>query len=110
MKGDAMTRLEDLRDRLGMSGGSVTGQNRHCLLEVVDIWDHFPEWIERIRSIPLWFIREACHGIIGLGINARTAKSLVDFLEHRKENLGKLILDNRNEFPQIKPTDWPLFL
>jgi hypothetical protein len=38
-------RLSELRDRLGITGGSVTGQNRHCFLDLIKTDVHFPEWI-----------------------------------------------------------------
>lgn len=106
MKGDAKKRLRELLDRLGMSGGSVTTQNRHCLLDVIDTAKYIMGWIERIRSIPRWFILDACMGIIGIGINKGTARLAFQFLEHRKINMQALIRNNRVEFRNIG--DWGL--
>ena len=101
-------RLKYLRDRLGTSGGSVTGQNRHCLLDFVDTHEHFSEWLRRIENIPTWFIEETCWHIIRLGVGRRIANLLVDFLEYRKESLEGMILQNKADFPQIKT--WDLFI
>jgi len=108
LRGYAESRLNELWDRLGMSGGSVTSQTRDCLLDHIDTADHFEEWNERIQAIPEWFLRDTCGRIVRLGINKRLAKLVLRFLEHRKKHLSQIILAHTDEFPKI--TEWPLFL
>jgi hypothetical protein len=105
-RGRARKRLEDLSDRLGITGGSATGEQRHCFLDVINRKDHFREWIERIGQIPDWFIEETCSETIGLGVTKTLADAASDFLKHRKIRVGNLIDNNRSEFPSIR--DWGL--
>jgi hypothetical protein len=105
-KGDSQARLTSLEDRLGISGGSVTGQNRHCLLDVINTSKYIMDWIHRINTIPRWFIHDACMRIIRVGIDSRTARALCRFLDTRKGKVQTLIKNNKSEFTKI--FDWGL--
>ncbi len=80
-------RLNVLRDRLAISRGSETGLNRHCLLDHIESDNHFEEWVERIRCIPDFFIREICQEVVGLGIDSAEAEAATDFIIYRRDNL-----------------------
>ena len=107
-KNGGRKRLESLRDRLGVSAGSVTGENRHCILDVINTAEHFPAWLDRIYNIPKDFIEDTCLHVVGLGIKKNFATAAVDFIDYRRQNLESIIRENINEFPNISV--WPFTL
>lgn len=98
---EGISRLTKLRDRLALSGGSVTGQNRHCFLDFFASWEHFEEWYSRIESIPDWFVQDVCNESLGLPLSRAEADAAADFLVYRKKNIRKLVWENRHEFRGI---------
>jgi hypothetical protein len=104
--GQASQRLTDLRDRLGVSGGTLTTGNRHCLLDVLKTADHFPKWLERLAAIPTFFLEDRCRACVGLGITAAEADAAIEFLKHRRDNVRGIVNNHRAEFRGI--TQWNL--
>jgi hypothetical protein len=105
--GQGQQRLQDLRDRLAVSGGSHTHGNRHCLLDVINTDQHFGKWLDRIRQLPDFLIEEVCQDAVGLGITNVEALSATDFLKHRRDHLPQIIQASRPEFQAI--VQWSLF-
>jgi hypothetical protein len=106
-KNGALQRLKDLRDRLGVTGGSVTGQHRHCLLDKLDDATYFAKWQDRIASLPNHYIETICTELLDKGfINEVESSAITDFLRYRRDRFLKLIQDHQNEFKGIK--QWPL--
>ncbi len=103
---DGISRLNSLEKRVAVSGGSVTGENRHCLIDVVTTSEHFGMWVDRIYSIPENFIRLVCNEAVGLPITKQEAEVACHFLRERKEHLADIILENKDEFSSIR--DWGL--
>ncbi len=93
---DLLEKLE--LTRLGITGGHVTKGCRHCLLDVVDTRQYFDEWIDRIDSLPRWFIRDVCQSARGLGVEHDILNRIADFLISRRNNFDGLIRQNLNEF------------
>ena len=100
--GMGYNRLVDLRDRLAVSGGLVTLGNRHCLLDHVSNDKHFSDWIGRIKSLPDFVIQGACRSAISLGVTAAEVDAVENFLLHRRNNLERIIHDNKCEFKAIQ--------
>ena len=100
-------RLLQIRDRLGMSGGSVTHDNRHCLLDHISDDRWFSKWLGRIRVIPDFVIQDLCTKAASLGITAAEADAAQDFLLYRRDKLEDIINDNRCEFPAIQQWSLP---
>lgn len=96
-----LQRLQDLRDRLGASGGTITTGNRHCLLDVLKACDYFDKWLERIEALPDFFIEERCQEMVGLGISAQEGEAAIDFLKYRRNNLRGILSNHRPEFRGI---------
>jgi hypothetical protein len=95
----SVQRLNSLRGRLGISGGTVTQQNRHCLIDELTDPLCFAEWTARIRSIPDFFIKDLCSEMESRGfITVGESLALRDFLLERRANISKIIYDNRDEF------------
>lgn len=107
-EGECIERMSELRDRLAMSGGSVTEGNRHCLLDVIDTSRFFDDWLKKINGIHDYQIDYACHQAVGLGVNDDEATAAADFLKHRRDNLRGIIKRHRTEFKSI--ATWELFL
>ena len=104
-KGRGCDRLNDLQMRLGITGGAVTGNNRHCLLDTIDTPQHFDDWINTIWSVPKPVIerlfREALRfKLIDRGEYERG----VEFLDDRRKCLKSLVELHRTEFSAI--ADW----
>jgi hypothetical protein len=106
-RGRARTRLQRLLDRLGISAGSVTGDNRHCFLDELSTAAYFARWIRRATTVPDWFIDEICGDVTGMGVNKAHTDIAADFLKHRKKNLGAIINAHQSAFPGVH--DWGMF-
>jgi hypothetical protein len=105
--GQAVHRLEMLRNRLGISGGSRTRGNRHCMLDQIDSDTYFGLWFERIHQIPGYVIDDLCDQIPTLGCKPDEAKAAAEFLKYRRTNIESIVLANKAEFTKIK--SWRLF-
>ena len=108
LPGEGVERLRSLDGRLGITGGSVTGQNRHIFLDVIDTTEHLGKWIDRVGDIRKWFIEDVCEAIVGIGVRRREINEVKRFLIERTQSIGSLISQHRTEFPRI--SDWPLIL
>jgi hypothetical protein len=93
-------RLENMRDRLGVTGSPQTGGNACCLLGAMGTVKYFNEWWGRVFDIPVWFIEDACKAAIDLGINRSEATQARDFLAYRK---GPLARDNTSTRSRLSP-------
>ena len=100
-KRNGLQRLKKLEGRLGISGGAVTGGNRHCLIDHVTTTEHFSKWLTRIEAIPDWFIEETCLNITKFGATLHELAEVAQFLKNRKRSIHKIINDNISEFTRI---------
>lgn len=107
VESQGMQRLIGLRERLGVSGGSQTRGNRHCLLDALTADEHFGKWLERISLLPDFLIEDVCNQAVGFGIDANEAGAAMDFIRHRRDRLSRIVDDNRSEFRGIQ--QWSLF-
>lgn len=98
---NGVERLRALRDRPGITGGSVTGGTPSCFLAAVNTLEYFNEWRLRVLDIPDWFIEDVCNAAIGLGIDESEAKEAREFLIYRKRNIVRIILSCRDLNPAI---------
>jgi hypothetical protein len=102
VNGAGVQRLNDLHDRLGISGGTVTGQNRHCLIDKLNTDNFFHKWCGRIISVPNHLIEDACDGTFDLDmITAEEASAAKEFLIHRRNNIRVLVDSHHGEFTGI---------
>lgn len=95
-------RFVKLRNRLGITGGTITGGNRHCLLDAMTSDEYITKWANRICLVPDYFIEKLCWDMECRGlIDDQDAKDAVEFLHYRKHHLELLIEQNRSEFTRI---------
>lgn len=99
-------RLNTLRDRLGITGSSLTGGNECCLLRAIDTVEYFEKWRYRISEMPNWFISDTCIFAMELGIDKSQATAAEEFLIYRKKNLGKILKSCGRDIPLID--NWEL--
>ena len=92
-------------DRFGITDSTESDTDGHCLLEWIEDASLMGKWIERVQSIPPWYIKEVCSDVLKLPITKSEHKAVVEFLLERKHNLSKLILENKHRFPMVK--QWP---
>ena len=95
-------------DGLGISNSGNSSNQDHCLANVIDSSKFFAMWTQRIASIPDWFIESICREVQGQGVNKSEVDEAIDFLNHRKQNLGQLVLSKKKRFQEI--TDFPVIL
>ncbi|HUB65936.1 MAG TPA: hypothetical protein VL981_00460 [Candidatus Methylacidiphilales bacterium] len=108
-KTQGIKRLEDLRDRLGISGGSATKQNRHCLLDEILDSGFFEKWMIRIKTIPDHLIDASCEDVRDKGlIDFAEAAALKTFLKYRRDNFQTIVMNHKDEFKGIKQWGLPL--
>lgn len=96
-------RLKAMNGRLGISAGSVTGGNRHCLLDSVASNDYFEDWAVRIHQITEGFIRRVCNHAQQYGITALESTEAAAFLIQRKWEIAGIMNRRKDEFPGILP-------
>jgi hypothetical protein len=94
-------RLEALKGRLGITGGAVTGGNRHILLDAFSNNAFFGEWADRFWRLQGDFISRICHEAIQYGLSAAEAIAAESFLNERKTKLRYLLNKHKDEFEGI---------
>ena len=67
---------------------------------------HFDNWMKRIESTPDFYIDEVCRDALPYGLSATECDAASGFLKTRRDNIRKLINDNRAEFKAI--AQWSL--
>lgn len=98
-------RFKKLRDRLGITGSSVTGGNPHVFLDVLNTTEFFGEWFNRIHAIPEWFVKDVCNfANVELALTKEEADDAADFIIHRRSTIEDIVFRNRSEFTAI--SDW----
>lgn len=98
-------RLSELKDRMGITGGTVSNGNRHCLLGELQTSKYLDARIDRVKWIPEWYVRDICHTAVNDGIaTGALAEAVLEFLLHRIRNIDALIYRNRSHFDRID--DW----
>lgn len=98
-------RLNQLQNRLGITGGKNTGGTAHALLPHLSTCQHLFHWAGRIAEIPLFFVEEICAEAAHYGLDKQLADALALFLRDRTARISQLINANRPAFPKI--ADWP---
>jgi hypothetical protein len=102
-----LRRIES-QNRLGVTDGSESRDEWHCLLNLLDSWDNLIPWIQKVESIPDWFLDTICEEARRLTVTEAECNGLASFLKKRKSLLKDLIHQHRARFPKV--TSWPLFL
>lgn len=109
-KDKGVERLAEHMDTLGISWKTgeplESGRHRHCLLDAVNSDAHFDHWMKRIESTPNFYIEEVCRDALPYGMSAAEGDAAAGFLKARRDNIRKLVNDNRAEFTAI--TQWSL--
>ncbi len=107
-EGEGLNRLRSREDRLGIADGPESTDDYHCLLELLDSVEHVRAWAAKVESLPDWFIEDVCEDMWKVSINRRECDCVKDFLKRRRDNIRRLIFDNKSRFPAIRT--WQLFL
>jgi hypothetical protein len=99
-----LERLVALRDRLGITGSTVTGGNRHVFLDLITRYASLSEWCARIRMIPDWFIESVCAEARAHGLDKKISQEAAFFLKYRRDRIHNLIEGHKDAFAI---GDWP---
>ena len=89
-------------DRFGITPSTVSDSGRHCLIELVNDSEMLFHWVQRIWSIPHWFITDICQEVRKLSITESECKAVTKFLIERAKGIGDLINKNHDRFPMVK--------
>jgi hypothetical protein len=103
-EGSGIARLDKLRDRLGITGSSITGGTGHVLLPHIRESRHVYQWAKRVKCIPKWFIESVTSEAKSYGLEKSLADRVADFLEYRCSGISRIIDAHRSEF---SVADWP---
>ena len=107
-KSEGITRLRSREDRLGVTDGADSGDEWHCLVDLVDNMNHLTHWVDKIKSIPDGFIDDICEEMWKISLTRTECDEVKKFLKHRKDNIGYLISNHKNRFPLV--SGWGLFI
>jgi hypothetical protein len=99
-------RLDAVENRLAVSNGTVTGGNRHCLLDQMNTALHVDEWLSRIHSLPEWLLNTICDTARTYGLSSDESKRAASFLNHRKLNIDLLLKSCYSEFSNVSDWSW----
>ena len=58
--GEGVKRLDAMQTRLGITGGPMTRGNRNIFLSAITTNSDFSVWLDRIRTVPHWFVKSLC--------------------------------------------------
>jgi hypothetical protein len=105
--GQGIARLNELRDELGISETSSASGNRHCLLDSVRTNERFVFWLDRLRQLPDFVIRDTVERAHRANlIDGGEATAAVSFLAYRRLNLANIINNGRSQFSGIADANW----
>lgn len=98
----ATNRFETMRNRLGITGTPTSGA-RHIFLDPLKQLQHsspthVQEWLDRVKSIPDWLIRESCEYAFELarqdsqgGMSQTEHREAIEFLRWRRGRIQDMI-------------------
>jgi hypothetical protein len=107
---EGIRRLRDIEGRLGITDGSHSGNEWHCLIQHLESVEDIKDWVFRASQIPDWFIEAICWDVWKISINKKEYETVIAFLKRRRDKLGELILDHKTRFDSIPFANWPLIL
>lgn len=100
-----VTRLQNMRDRLAISGGALTMGNRHCLLDKLETSEYFDKWVRRVEALPDFYVEEVCQEAGTLGLDASEVAAVIDFIKYRRDNIKTIIANHKDQFRGIRQWD-----
>ena len=105
--GKGVQRLMGLRDAACLNFERKTDPRytRHCLIDVIVDGSTLTPWLDKIRSIPDWWIRETV--LSAYKLNASEQSAAIDFLRHRRDNLATIIQSRIQHFPNLRQSPLP---
>jgi hypothetical protein len=75
--------------------------SRHCLIDKITDDGLFLPILQRLESIPSWFVESVVEGASGYGLTPAETTALTTFLLNRRNSVRELIRANHNAFPSI---------
>jgi hypothetical protein len=91
---DGQIRFRAVENQLGIGG--------HCLKDRITDDTTFLEFLNRIESIPDYFVRETVSAASDVGLSVAVTQNLTDFLLARRGRVRQIIAGNKGEFPGIR--------
>ena len=76
----------------------------HCLAQEINTLDGFETWIDRIKTIPDYFIEGLVEASCLVGLPAANKTECVDFMKKRRAGILEIITNNEDKFPKLPVT------
>lgn len=92
-------RLTSCQTELVIDGG--LGGNRHCLIDQIRDDRLFRDGLDRIESLPEWFLGDVVGEAAEYGLTAEERSALLDFLKDRRVRMRQIVQDHKASFPAI---------
>jgi hypothetical protein len=89
-----------------IDNSTTLGIGGHCLAPAVTTMSEAPKWLDRIMTVPEFYIAEAMEMAADVGLPRDDRAFCVDFLCERRENLSEILTANRAVFPHVQPDLW----
>lgn len=78
----------------------------HCLAKVLEDVRGMGEWLDRVRSVPPYYIEGLVRASVDVGLPANRVDYCIDFLKERQKRLPALIRGAASQFPRVQPDLW----
>jgi hypothetical protein len=81
---------------------SAMFDRKHWFLSALTSWEYVDEWCDRIANLPTYFLESIIDNIPPEVLSVSERAAALQFLERRKQQLGRIIRDNLRFFPRLK--------
>jgi hypothetical protein len=82
--------------------------DKHCLAGAIETGEHLQDWVERVRLVPDYFIKEAVCDAVRLGYDQEDRTKLEHLLLSRRDNIASLIAKAAADTPNLSSEIWAM--
>jgi hypothetical protein len=80
---------------------SAMFDRKHWFLSALTSWEYVDEWCDRIAKLPTYFLKSIINNLPSEVLSSSERAAVLQFLERRKQVLGRVIRDNLSLFPGL---------
>jgi hypothetical protein len=86
--------------RLALNAKELCIEN-HCLASEINHQHGLEPWMEKIKLIPDYFIKEVIQSTVDLGLPAQNSNECMEFMIDRKAKLNVILSAHMDKFPKL---------
>jgi hypothetical protein len=75
---------------------------KHWFLSALTSWEYVDEWCDRIAKLPTYFLESIINNLPSEVLSSSERVAVLQFLDRRKQVLGRVIRDHLSFFPGLK--------